>query len=847
MNLRDIIYRQQTLLADLEAQVSAHESADLYIENKTLHDQTAKLTASNIELRHQVDLLKEQNSGLSQALYSSALKERTQLINKSKERLQIYFGSTSAAESDKLSALEQAIMKRTDNIIGNLHQANTDTSHELFRKIYDFQQESAGLIQEAREKLASHAMLTVDDSDAYNQLHTDPLRNDQIVALAKKHSFERFIGLNLMSIVGIILIIIAAIFIGQFTVRQLTDAQRAIGIFVFGSGMLVAGEVFNRRKASVISLVVTSGGVAILYVALAFSYFALAIFGMITALVICVAITAVAFVLSTRYRSQLLLVLAFVGGHLPFFAIVMDPVLAYGLMVHFFILNLLVLLVSFKMKWTVSAFIGLGFNIIAVAGIVALGAGAPEVSNIVIACFIFFAFANYTAIPIIGTFVSRAKFKPEDVVLIAINTVASCATMYAAFAYFGWGDFMGLLALAYAIAYFVLALIFWKKFEDANTMRDLSALTGLVFFVLIIPLQLDVMWLSLGWLLQGLVMSLYGIFKQNIRVRVSGLVIFGLCVSVFVMVDFVMLLDAVLNPYFMLQYTSVTVASVAILAAFICKKTFFVDAKLSLSAGAYNGGLYKLYKALTIANVWVYMLYMVSQLSGRLYWVYPISAFYLLVMIQAVATWALAFGITRVKPLVDGGTRVLVVLMYAAGIVGVFVQNFAQRVVPMGIGSASPGVSVSATVIIVAVTGLSVFSLYDLLKQLVAREVLQPVYVQVVVSVYALVVITQNVILHYGVAFTNIWLSVFFVLSALGWVIYGFARRHTQLRRNGLALALLTVAKVFLLDLTGLSQMQRILSFLVMGALLIGIGYLYQFFIKRLEIKLQLPEGADDA
>ena len=45
------------------------------------------------------------------------------------------------------------------------------------------------------------------------------------------------------------------------------------------------------------------------------------------------------------------------------------------------------------------------------------------------------------------------------------------------------------------------------------------------------------------------------------------------------------------------------------------------------------------------------------------------------------------------------------------------------------------------------------------------------------------------------------------------------------------ALVLLTVVKVFLLDLAGLEGVLRALSFLGLGATLIGIGLVYQKFV----------------
>ena len=56
----------------------------------------------------------------------------------------------------------------------------------------------------------------------------------------------------------------------------------------------------------------------------------------------------------------------------------------------------------------------------------------------------------------------------------------------------------------------------------------------------------------------------------------------------------------------------------------------------------------------------------------------------------------------------------------------------------------------------------------------------------------------------------------------------GFLRKITTLRWLGLALLTLSIAKVFLYDLRELSQGYRILSFLGLGALLLGVSFVYQ-------------------
>ncbi len=73
-----------------------------------------------------------------------------------------------------------------------------------------------------------------------------------------------------------------------------------------------------------------------------------------------------------------------------------------------------------------------------------------------------------------------------------------------------------------------------------------------------------------------------------------------------------------------------------------------------------------------------------------------------------------------------------------------------------------------------------------------------------------------------------------FGLSA-GWLLYagaalawGFARSQREVRWGGMALLLLTVAKVYLFDLSFLALGYRVLSFMVLAAMLLAVSYAYQ-------------------
>ena len=56
----------------------------------------------------------------------------------------------------------------------------------------------------------------------------------------------------------------------------------------------------------------------------------------------------------------------------------------------------------------------------------------------------------------------------------------------------------------------------------------------------------------------------------------------------------------------------------------------------------------------------------------------------------------------------------------------------------------------------------------------------------------------------------------------------GFWRRSAFLRWQALLLLAVSIGKVFLVDVSELSQGYRILSFLGLGALLLGVSFVYQ-------------------
>lgn len=78
-------------------------------------------------------------------------------------------------------------------------------------------------------------------------------------------------------------------------------------------------------------------------------------------------------------------------------------------------------------------------------------------------------------------------------------------------------------------------------------------------------------------------------------------------------------------------------------------------------------------------------------------------------------------------------------------------------------------------------------------------------------------------------------LSIVWAICAVVGVSAGFMRRERAVRLAGLALFALTAGKLLLVDTASIEGLYRIISFMVVGLLMIGVSYLYHRLEKRIE------------
>lgn len=112
---------------------------------------------------------------------------------------------------------------------------------------------------------------------------------------------------------------------------------------------------------------------------------------------------------------------------------------------------------------------------------------------------------------------------------------------------------------------------------------------------------------------------------------------------------------------------------------------------------------------------------------------------------------------------------------------------------------------------------------------------------QIAINVIAIILITQEIFAYFSYLSVREGLRTFHSTDArdltlsVAWMLYaslltlvGFMRKHKSLRLFGLGFLVMVIFKVFLFDLSNLDTPFRILSFVVLGCILLAISWLYQ-------------------
>jgi uncharacterized membrane protein len=353
--------------------------------------------------------------------------------------------------------------------------------------------------------------------------------------------------------------------------------------------------------------------------------------------------------------------------------------------------------------------------------------------------------------------------------------------------------------------------------KDKGSLRALFFVTSVTFATLVILFWFDRVWFSSGWLIEGVGLFLYGIAKNRKRFIIAGSAIGAVCLAGFISINVPNCADSL----FVWQYLLVTLGSLFAFMALAIKK---IPVKYPAV---------QFFQACATFNVWIFFVYLLfnpvlDYLSN--YINNPRD-----ILILACIAFGMLYSLVlpKIRAIYCTGIHASAIFAGAASITWLFIYNalFSGDILHEG-----AKIAVMVTMILYLTANLfSVFWMWDLMRFLILKKTLPPKFYPIFISGYFVVVVLQNLVVQFNFKASSMILTLIFAFTAMCWIIFGFVKRNDIIRIWGLTLSFVSVIKLFVLDLWGLSTELKIVSYFAMGILLLAISFVYQYFSKKLK------------
>lgn len=639
---------------------------------------------------------------------------------------------------------------------------------------------------------------------------------------------ELFVGLNILSKVGVVFLILGVIAFSVASKGYIPEWVRLVLVFAIGVIMLVIGDLFRRKGVSkAFALALIYGGVAELFVSSLIGYYNFAEFNEFAVLGTVLGASVVGFVFAERYKSQVPMMITLFGGFMPIFMFHAERGFAYffaaAVIMAIHCANAVFARKKHFMMSYITGFVTMLVQIPMLYDVILQNTAYPQVSIPQIRLFIvIFAACGafiYTSGPILNAIQDGGKMRAVDLTGAAVTQGIMLQYVWAFLSSLIGGTAAGIVMLVTAVIYAIAAMCFILRFGGKKSSDRLfinlalsAATVGLIMTFRVGHIQ------YIAFHIFAAAVFTLGVFANRGLLRVWGIVLLSVaelqCWIVYTQYqsDGKKLIIALVN----------IVMWLAIMILFIARKKHDTSLFRAYSSFAtVNVGILgtnliavNLVNALGSYSVW-------SDKAGK-------AAF---TSLCCAALWLIVgFAAGKLRHMKTWGI-VTSMVSYGIGLILLMYSTLTSAF------SRSQNHSAGLVMIIVTIVVniVSVMSVLDITLQIRERAPKFTKAIGLVVSAYALLTLTAVLGTNDFVKFTSFIISIIYIVTAAMWIVIGFWKRNAILRRFGLALSLLASAKLFLFDFRGINAMGRTLLFIGFGLTLLAISFGYGIAEKSLK------------
>jgi uncharacterized membrane protein len=831
---------------DFTKVINSLQRDDIILQNSTLKNSLEESERLSAGLRGSVNALLEENLKLKTTLSEQIIDERLQILKLSKSKIDSYFADVEAKGKNLLTLLESKVTRSIDSLIKDLDGVADAQRRSLLVEL-------VGMKTKVQEAVNHHSIELETRLDAikdgmqsrYDELGSLEVSEDILKKRAKSNNFELRVGLNWLNWLGAFLILLGIGTLAKYSYSNWLGAYaKGVSIFVISLIFLAAGEVLMRRAREQFAKGIISIGIGGLYSSILISYFVLGIMSSQVALGLSFVVAMASVLLVKRYESRTISIFSLVGGYLPvllyhFTSPDIGNSSSLILIAYVLMLNSTIMVTSTFKKWNSVKYFSF------VSGMLFFLATLNISNDVYInILYSFSMFALFTVMFLLNPIKEKiGKLLPGDILVLGANTFITSVVTY--FLFDGdkfLTDYKGILSVAFCIIYFALAKIVQastKDSEDSEDSKDtvwLFHVAAITFSFLIIPFQFGYVWLSLGWVVEGLI-----VITMSFRVKSRLLEYMGWIAFLVACLSFFSAREIYVD-YYHLKYF-VIIASIAYLLY-----RYFASGEYEQDILTWRGQALKIFKYLALFNIFIYLQRESHQLFVTylepLLEVHQISTLnygsavkymnnlsytsdFVSIAIVAIVLFVFAYTLGKIDWLQDKVVRIATL--------GLFI---AFSLLMLSINGSYPVLSPDHLNVPVELISLAILMLLNSLAILKAKSTVLKIialkgrgleWYPVVLGVYLLIISYTFMTSQFSwVSFIGYLVNIMYMAYALLFVKYGFKNKYVLVRRAGLGLAFLVCIKLFLVDLSGLETLGRIISFFGIGGIALFISYAYQ-------------------
>jgi uncharacterized membrane protein len=371
----------------------------------------------------------------------------------------------------------------------------------------------------------------------------------------KNPDLEKFIGENLISKIGILILVLGISYLVKFSIdKGWINEPARVGIGIL-SGTLVMGIAHKlRQKYTAFSSIFVAGAIAIFYFTIGIAFHQYHLFNQTAAFAIMVAITGFSCLISLSYNRIELAILSLIGGFAVPFMVSTGSGNYVVLFTYILILNLGILTMAYYKRWNLVNILAFAFTVILFSGwlIQEINLEKPHYLGAFLFAFTFYFVFILTNI--INNLSNKGEFSKTQLFLLTANTfLFYSAGMIILQNYHA--ELKGLFTASISILNLFYAWFLFKKFGlDKKAVYLLLGLT-LTFITLAVPVQFKGNYITLFWAGEA-VLLIWLAQKSKIVSYRFGSIIVQFLMLVSLLMDWVkiyssnQIMNIVINPVF---------------------------------------------------------------------------------------------------------------------------------------------------------------------------------------------------------------------------------------------------------------------------------------------------------